>query len=140
MVAKKFHPFDSRLEHRAAGSAALTADTTLDTVNQRAATRTEFITKVYVESIDVASGDEQYDVRVELSNDDFVTIDAVAAVRSMGDASVLIEATDTEVGDEFELHWTTEVAGVTYQDWRVVLDVSGTSPSIGLLCYTTRQE
>ncbi len=138
MVAKTFHPFDSRLEHRAAGTAAMTATTTLDTITQKSDTRTKFITKGYVESVDVASGDELYRLVVELSSDNFTTIDAVAAIREMGDATQILEATDTAAGDEFELHWTTEVAGVTYRYWRVRLVVSGTSPSMGLLCYSTR--
>lgn len=137
MVAKKFRPFDSRLEHRAANSAALTATTTLADMDQKAQTRTEFVTKFYVESIDVASGDEKYTLLVELSNDDFTTVDAVGGLREMGDATQIYEVTDTAAGDEFELWWSTEVAGVTYRYWRVRLIVAGTSPSMGIHCYST---
>lgn len=138
MVAKTFHPFDSRLEHRAAGSAALTSTTTLDTITQKAATRTKFITKCYVESIDVANGDETYTLSVECSDDNFTTINEVAAVRVMGDATQLTEAGDTVAGDEYELEWSTEISGVTYRYWRVRLIVAGTSPSMGIHCYSTR--
>lgn len=138
MSAKTFHPFDSRLEHRTVGSAALTATTVLDTQTQRDKTRTVFLTKCYVESIDVANGDETYTLQVELSNDNFTTIDEVAAQRVMGDATQLSEAGDTEVGDEYEMRFSTEVNGVTYQYWRVRLVVAGTSPSMGLHCYSTK--
>ena len=137
MVAKKFRPFDSRLEHRAAGSAALTTTTTLDTQTQRTNTRTEFVTKFYIESVDVANGDETYTLSVELSDDNFSTINEVAAVRVMGDATQITEAGDTVAGDEYELWWSTEVSGVTYRYWRVRLIVAGTSPSMGIHCYST---
>lgn len=138
MVAKTFHPYDSRLEHRAAGSAALTTTTTLDTITQRAATRTKYLTKFYIESVDVANGDETYTLSIELSDDNFSTINEVAAVRVMGDATQLTEAGDTVAGDEYELEWSTEVSGTTYQYWRVRLIVAGTSPSMGILCYSTK--
>ena len=137
MALKKFRPFDSRLEHRAASAAALTATATLETVTQRAATRTEFCTKFYIESVKVSAGDESYTLSIELSNDNFTTLDEVAAMKVMGDASVLVEAGDTVAGDEYELFWTTEVSGVTYQYWRVRLIAAGTSPSMGLHCYST---
>ncbi len=140
MPPAKYHAFDSRLEHRAAGSAALTSDTTLDTITQKAETRTEFITKVYVEAITVSGGDEKYDIWIELSNDNFSTVDATGPMIEMGDASVLKSATDTAVGDEFEIYWTTEVAGVVYRYARVVLDVTGSAPSITLHSYSTRME
>ena len=134
---RKMYPFDSRLEHRAAGQAALTADTTLGDFDQRAQTRTEFLTKVYVESIDTTTGDEKYVIRAELSNDDFTTVDAVGGILELGDATQLASATDTAVGDELEMRWTTEVAGTVYQHWRIRLDVSGTSPSLGAIVYST---
>lgn len=137
MVAKKFRPFDSRLQHRAAGSAALTADATVDTITQKEPTRTEYITKIYVESIDVASGDEKYDFWIELSDDNFTTVNATGPMIEMGDAAALRSATDTAAGDEFEMWWTTEVAGTTYRYARLVLDVTGTSPSIGFHAYST---
>lgn len=138
MVAKTFHPFDSRLEHRAAGSAAMTSTTTLDTITQRAASRTMYLTKLYVESIAVDGGDESYTLSIELSDDNFSTINEVAAQRVMGDASLLTEAGDTVAGDEFEVYWTNEVSGVTYQYWRVRIIHAGSTSSIACHCYSTK--
>ena len=136
-MMNKGYPLDSRLQHRAPGAAAMTADTTLGDFDQLGKTRTEFLTKLYVESIDTTTGDEKYVLRAELSNDDFVTVDAVGGIVEMGDATQLASATDTAVGDELEMRWTTEVAGVKYQYWRIRLDVSGTSPSMGAHVYST---
>lgn len=122
------YAFDARLEHRAAGSAALTADTTIDTVQQRAETRTEYVTIIRIESI--TTTDEEYQFIVEVSNDSFSTVE-VAEVVSLGATAARIGgAPDNVAGDEYHLHWTTEVNGTQYKDWRLRLDVSGSSPSI----------
>ena len=124
------YAFDARLEHRAAGSAALTADTTIDTVQQRAQTRTEYVTILRLETVKVSAGDEEYRFIVEVSNDAFSTVE-VAEVVSLGATGARIGgAPSNAAGDEYHLHWNTEVNGTQYKDWRLRLDVSGTSPSI----------
>lgn len=124
------YAFDARLEHRAAASAALTADTTLADVDQRAQTRTEFVTTVRVESIKISANDELYNFYFEVSNDDFSTFET-AAILSLGATEVRIGgAVDSLAGDVYDVHWNTEVNAASYQSWRIRLDVAGTSPSI----------
>ncbi len=139
MPMHKFYPLDSRLQHRAPGSAALTADTTLGSITHLGTTRTEALTKFYIESIDVAGGDEVYEIRVELSDDDFAggDVERVAAIWRGGDATVITDRTDTPVGFEGELRWTNEVNGVVYPYVRIRLDGTGSTFSLGIHCYTT---
>lgn len=133
-----YHPFDSRLEHRALGSAAITADTVLDTITQRAAQRTAYRTLVLVEAIDIASSDETYQVVMELSNDNFTTVNEVAAILDLGDTAVRQSgAPDNAAGDEYEVMWSTEVNGEKYQYARVKVFAGGTSPSITIGCHST---
>lgn len=129
--------FDTRLQHRAPASAAMTATTTLDTQQQRDVTYTEFETIVYVEAIDVANGDETYTVVVELSDDNFATVKAECARIILGDATQLAGDADTAVGDKYRIMWHNEWAGVVYRDWRVRVIIAGTSPSITLNSYST---
>ena len=137
----KYRPYDARLQHRAPASAAVTADATVDTITQKAQTRTEYATKVYVEAIDVGDGDEKYECVSELSNDKFTTVDAIASTYiQFGDATQLRSATDTAAGDYAEMFWSTEVNGVAYRYWRLVLVAAGTSPSITYHAFSTLLE
>lgn len=135
----KYRPFDQRLEHRAAGAAALAADTVIDTITQRTNSRTEAITKIHLEAVEIATGDELYTFVIELSDDNFVTVNEVAAIRDAGATAVRQSgAPDSLVGDEFEIYWANEVNGVAYQYWRLKLFVSGTvATGVGFLAYTT---
>lgn len=132
------YPFDSRLEHRAAGSAALTSTTVLDTVDDKVAQRTAYMTKVILESIDIANSDETYQVVIEVSNDNFTTVNEVAAILDLGDTAVRQSgAPDNAAGDEYEILWSTEINGTKYRYWRVKLFAAGTTPSIGMICYSS---
>lgn len=137
-----YHPFDTRLEHRAPGAAALAADTVLATINQRAQGRTDYTTVIYVESVEIASNDELYKWVIEVSNDNFTTVDEVAAMRDMGATEVRQSgAPDTVAGDRIEIDWSTEVNGVRYKDWRLKLFVSGTvATGIVAHAYSTIRE
>lgn len=131
MLNSHARAFDARLEHRAAGSAALTAAATIATKDQKARTRTEYFTMLRVESIDTASGNEEYRFIFEVSNDDFTTVET-AAILSLGHTSARLGGGPTNAaGDEYQVPWNTEVNGQSYQDWRIRLEVNGTSPSIG---------
>ena len=133
-----YHPFDSRLEHRALGSAALTATTVLATITQNVGQRTAYRTLVNVEAIDIANSDEVYTLVVELSSDNFTTVNEVAMMVDFGDTAVRQSgAPDTVAGHEREILWTTEVNGVKYQYARLKLFVAGTSPSITVGCHST---
>lgn len=125
------YAFDARLEHRAVAQAALTAAATIATIQQKAKTRTQYVTSIRLESIDVASGNEEYRFIFEVSNDGFATGET-AAILSLGDDSARLGlGPDNAAGDEFQVHWNTEVNGQSYKDWRIRLEVNGTSPSIG---------
>lgn len=133
-----YHPFDSRLEHRALGAATLTSATVLDTITQRAAERTAYRTVVNVESIVIANDDETYQIVVELSDDNFSTVNEVAAILDLGATEVRQSgAPDSAAGDSYEMLWTTECNGVKYQYARIKIFMAGTAEEIGLGCYST---
>ena len=137
-MPNKYHPFDGRLEHRALASAALTATTVLATITQRAAMRTDYLTKVIIEAIDIVSSDELYTLVVELSDDNFATVNEVAAICDFGDTAVRQSgAPDTVAADEVEIPWNTERNGVVYQYARLKLFAAGTTPSITLGVHST---
>ena len=52
-MPNKYYPTDARLEHRAVAQAAVTASAVIDTIDQRAAMRTDFTTIVGVEAIKI---------------------------------------------------------------------------------------
>lgn len=132
-----YHAYDSRLDHRAFGSAALTATATLDTITERAAQRTAYRTLVGVEAIKISANDELYQVVVELSNDAFSTV-VVAAVKDFGATEVRQSgAPDSVAGDEAELLWTTEHNGVKYAASRIRCIIAGTSPTITVNAHST---
>lgn len=136
-MPNKYYPFDSRLEHRALGSAALTATTVLDTITERAQQRTMYLTRVIIEAIDIANSDETYQIVVECSNDSFATIE-VAAILDLGDTAVRQSgAPDNVAGDEYEIYWCSEINGAKYQASRIKLFAGGTTPSLTLGCYST---
>lgn len=135
-MPNKYYPFDSRLEHRAVGLAALTATATLGTISQKVAMRTEYTTVLNIESIDVASADEKYDLVVEVSNDSFSSYE-VAANLVLGHSSTRLASMSNAAGDAYDFEWNTEINGVSYKDARLRLVISGTTPSIGLSCHST---
>lgn len=132
------HPFDARLEHRAIGSAAITAAaTTLATITERAQQRTQYRTIVNVEAIKTSAGNELAQVVIELSNDAFTTVH-VAAVADFGHTSVRQSGAPTSVaGDGREILWTTEQGETKYAASRIRVLTSGTAPSITLGCFST---
>ena len=137
-MPNKYYPFDKRLEHRAAGLAALTAATTLATITERAEQRTSYLTKVSIESI-VTNGaaGEGYTLVIEVSNDGFTTKDT-AEILSLGATSARTGGAKTNVaGDSYELLWCTEVGGKKYKEARLRLIVSGTAPSIAFSAFST---
>lgn len=137
MATFKYRPLDSRLQHRAPAAAAMTSTTTLATVDQTVAMRTEYVTRINVEAVDVASGNELYVWVIELSDDNFVTTNEVAAIRDMGDTTVRTGgAPDTAAGDQIEMYWATEVNGIAYRYWRLRMIASGTTPSITANAYS----
>lgn len=132
-----YHHFDSRLEHRAVGAAAVTSTTVLDTITERAAQRTAYRTLVGIEAIKISANNEDYKLVAEVSNDGFSTVE-VAAILSLGATEVRQSgAPDSAAGDTYEMLWTTEVNDVKYAASRIRLIAAGTSPSITLFCHST---
>lgn len=135
-MPNKYYAFDARLDHRSFGSAALTATATLATITSHSAQRTAFLTKLTIEAIDVASGNESYILSIECSNDGFATFD-VAATLELGHSSVRRSTMSNAAGDSFDVLWATEINDVKYAAARIRLIVAGTSPSITASCHST---
>jgi hypothetical protein len=132
-----YHPYDTRLDHRAFGEAALTATATLATITERAAQRTAYRTLVGLEALDIASNNELCQIVVELSNDAFATV-VVAASTDFGATEVRQSgAPDSAAGDEAEILWTTEHNGVKYSQSRIRAVIAGTTPSFTLNAHST---
>ena len=130
------HSFDIRLEHRALASAALTATATIATLTEPAAQRTAYRTLVDIEAIKISANNELYEVIIQLSNDDFATVEQ-GAVLSLGATEVRAGGSvDNAALDAYEMLWTTQVNGTSYAQWRVRLVASGTSPSITMACHS----
>lgn len=135
-----FRNFDSRLEHRALGSAAITSTTTIVTKAERVPQRTRYVTKAILEAIKISANDEVYTLVAEVSNDGFSTKE-VAGILSFGPVETRVGgAPDNAAGDEYDLHWSTEVNGVVYEDWRLRLILGGSSPSITIGCWSGVEE
>lgn len=129
------YSLDSRLEVRNVGLAALTANTTLFTHNQRGNTRTAYVAVINIESIKISANNEEYRFIMEVSNDDFSTVET-AAILSLGATEARLGGgPDNVVGDAYDFMWCTEVNGTQYKSWRIRLVVAGTSPSIGLSAF-----
>jgi hypothetical protein len=136
-MPNKFYPFDSRLEHRALGSAALTATAVLATITERAQQRTMYLTRVTIEALLISDNNETYQVVAECSNDNFSTIE-VAAILDLGATEVRQSgAPDNAAGDQYDMYWCSEINGVKYTQSRIKLFVAGTSASLTLGCYST---
>jgi len=129
-MPNKYYPTDARLEHRAVAQAAVTATAVIDTIDQRTAMRTDFTTIIGIEAIKITANDEIYTFVIEVSNDDFSTIE-VAAIKDFGATEVRQSgAPDSAAGDQHEIMWSTEVNGVVYDKARLKLFTDGTSESI----------
>ena len=87
-MTNKFHALDVRLQHRDPGSAAVTSTAAIEKINQRAAGRTDYLTKIYLEAVVINDDDELYTFVIEVSDDDFSNVREVAAVRDFGATEV----------------------------------------------------
>lgn len=124
-------PFDARMEHRKITDPAITTSQVIASFSQRAQSRTPYVTSIVLGTTKISANDEEYRFIVELSNDDFTTVET-AAILSLGATEARLGGgPDNVAGDEYQMFWHTEVNGQSYKDWRIRLEVSGTSPSIG---------
>ena len=130
VLHNKMYTPDSRLIGRAVGQVALTANATVFTKTQLAKTRTEYVTQINIEAIDIANTDEEYRFVFECSNDSFSTVETAAIVSLGATGARLGGGPDNAAGDEYQIPWNTEINGKSYKDWRIRLEVAGTTPSI----------
>jgi hypothetical protein len=92
--------------------------------------RLDFRVITDVSAIDVSSGDEKYEIEVQVSNDiTFATGINVVASLKLGDSSVTGNSADSVVG-RYEIHACSEVLGAAYRYVRLYNRIAGTTPSI----------
>jgi hypothetical protein len=81
---------------------------------------------VDIAAIEVASGDEKYEIEVQVSNSATVASGIfIAASLKLGDSSVSNESADTAVGRR-EIAFTNEINGTTYRYARLYTRIAGT--------------
>lgn len=95
---------------------------------------------VDVSAIDVASGDELYNLRFQLSNSASFASGVIGGpILQLGDSTVLIgESADSLVG-RYEMGVCNEVNGTLYRYARLYTDVGGTTPSINYTAYLVKK-
>ena len=81
---------------------------------------------VDISAIEVATGDEKYEIEVQVSNTSgFGSGIFIAASAKLGDSSVSNESADTAVGRR-EIAFANEINGTTYRYVRVYTRIAGT--------------
>lgn len=96
--------------------------------------RGDFMAIFDVTAIDVASGNETYQLDILLSNDPaFLTGNAIAAGIQLGKGASLrnTNSGDSVIG-RYELGFTNQLAGTIYEYMKVLLTAGGTTPSISI--------
>lgn len=78
-------------------------------------------------AVEVASGDERYDIGLQFSaSSTFASGVVQGPIQPLGDAATLVSA-DTDNGTgRYELPFTNEINGTVYRYMRMVIDVTGT--------------
>lgn len=126
---QKDQTYDESLLLKDAGLVAASAAATVATVAKQVdlgASRFDGRVIVDVSAIEVASGDEKYEVEVQVSNTSgFGGGIFIAGVAKLGDSSVSNESADTAVGRR-EVAFANEINGVTYRYLRLYTRISGT--------------
>lgn len=139
----KYYALDAAtgLLKRDVGLSALTADAYVgDQFDQLAATATDMIAVVNIESCKVSAGDETYLLTVLGSNATNRSDGEILAQVFVGDAgTIALETRDTIAGDRVEMRFRTEKNGTKFRYVDLHLDVTGTSPSIGFNAYMTKE-
>ncbi len=126
---QKDQTFDYATRLKDAGLVAASAAATVDAVAQQldlGAARVDARVIVDISAIEVATGDEKYEIEVQVSNTSgFGAGIFVAALLRLGDSSVSFESADTAVGRR-EIAFTNEINGVTYRYVRLFTRIAGT--------------
>jgi hypothetical protein len=126
---------------RANGAAALTASAYIGTQwDQGAATYTDGMLVVNIETCKVSAGNEIYTLRVVGSNVADRSDGQVLAAMQVGHAgTITIETRNTVAGDRLEVAFRTEKNDVAFRYVDLHLTVAGTSPSITFGAYLTKE-
>lgn len=142
MSYAEYFAFDAAtgLPKRDPAQAALTASAWVGTQHdQQAATATDAVLVVNIESIDIASSDEVYTFRVVGSNVADRSDGETLAIAQVGKASAIGtgETRDSAAGDRLVVPFRTEKNRTRYRYIDLRLNVAGTTPSIGFNAYIT---
>jgi hypothetical protein len=131
-INQKGFTFDAADLLKAAGAITATA---ASSILDKGAARYDARVIVDISAIDVSSGDESYELRVQLSNSaTFASgIQTVGSFR-FGDSTVTGGSADTVVG-RYELGISTEFNGTTFRYIRINAVIAGTTPSINYTAY-----
>jgi hypothetical protein len=131
-INQKGFTFDALDLLKAAGAITATA---ASSILDKGAARWDGRVIVDVSALDVANGDEAYELRVQLSNSSSFAsgIQTVGAFK-FGDSSVTGGSADTVVG-RYELGVSTEFNGTIYRYIRINAVIAGTTPSINYVAF-----
>jgi hypothetical protein len=90
---------------------------------------------VDVTAMDVASGDEKYEIELQLSNSaTFASGNVVKTVLKLGDSTVNGASADSVIG-RYVMCFNNEFNGTVYRYARLYTRVAGTTPSINYSAY-----
>lgn len=131
-INQKAFTYDADLLLKASGAVTSTAASSILNLGDA---RWDGRVIVDVSALDVASGDESYELRVQLSDSaTFASgIQTVAAFK-FGDSTVTGGSADTVVG-RYELGFSNEFNGTLYTYVRINAVIAGTSPTITYAAY-----
>lgn len=131
-INQKSFTYDNLDLLKAAGAITATA---ASLILDKGAARWDGRVIVDVSALDVSSGDESYELRVQVSNSSTfaATVNTVASFR-LGDSTVTGGSADSVVG-RYELGFSTEFNGTTFRYVRINAVIAGTTPSINYTAF-----
>lgn len=142
-LSKRDQTFDAALELKDAGLIAaddIAQVDAADAILDLGAARFDGRVIIDATAVEVASGDESYDLIVEFSNSaTFASGIVRGPSMKLGDAAAIGNAdTDNGVG-QYEFGFTNVVAGTVYRYARLAIDVSGTiATGVNFTAYVVR--
>jgi len=143
-MSQRQYTYDNNLALKDAGLVAASAAAQVAgaaKVVDLGAGRVEGAVVIDVSAIETATGDEKYELELQLSNDAaFAAGNVVAEVVKLGDSSTTGSSADSGTGRR-EMPFTNEVAGTIYRYARMYTRIAGTIATginytafIGLFC------
>lgn len=141
-MGQNSYTFDAGLELKDAGAitadAAAQVDAADKIVDLGASSRFDGRAIIDVSALDVASGNELYKIKIQVSSSaTFASGVVTVAVIELGDSSVTGNTADSTTG-RYELPFTNEYDGTIYRYLRAYTDVAGTTPSINYTCWVAK--